>query len=284
MKKTLTLLLIITAVLQLQAQKIYCDFDTIKSVYFKEWGMAKLDTMFPTPDPNSVNSSARCARYIRDTVQYDNFKMYSKVWLVDVAPYASSSTSAPKLSMKVKTKAPVNTKVLMQLGVRSNTAYPAGVHSEYAGFTSKVNEWHTVTFNFSNLGGYTSSEYLDKIVVFFAPNSAVRDTFYFDDVTGPETTIVSIPDLNNIRAGTLRALPNPAGDFTTLRLELERPSQITMDLYDILGNRVMNISDEKLEAGSHDYKVDVSKLNQGVYFYNVKAGTGTQTLKLVVSR
>jgi hypothetical protein len=287
MKKQFTLLFALTIIMQAGAQKIYCDFDSIKSVYFKDWGMAKLDTNFMNPDTLlGANKSRKCAKYIRDTVWYDNFKMYPKVWLVDVAPYASGSTSAPRLTMKVKTSSAINSKIIMQLGVRSNTTYPAGVHSEFVGFTTKRNEWETVTFSFSNkpVGGYSSSEYLDKIVVFFKPESAVRDTFYFDDVTGPEMTIVSVPEIANRKASLMRSVPNPAGDLTALRLELNESGHINMDLFDILGNRVMKIADEDLSAGSHDYNVDVSHLNQGIYFYNVRSGGQQQTLKLVVAR
>jgi hypothetical protein len=284
MKKTITLLLVITAAIQAHSQKIYYDFDSTRTVYFKDWGSAKLDTNFTTPSTNTVNSSQKCGRYIRDTVWYDNFKMYAKAWLVNVAPYASSSTSAPKLTMKVMTNAPVNTKILMQLGVRSITSYPAGVHSEYVGFTTKRNEWETVTFNFSNLGGYSSSEYLDKIVVFFKPESAVRDTFYFDDIMGPETTLVSIPELTSARAGIIRTLPNPAGDRTLIRLEMQQDGAVSMDLFDVLGNRVMQIENGNLTAGNHDYNVDVSHLNQGVYFCNVRSGPWSRTMRLVVAR
>jgi hypothetical protein len=57
-----------------------------------------------------------------------------------------------------------------------------------------------------------------------------------------------------------------------------------MELYDVLGRRVMTLVDGTLEAGSHRTVVDASRLAAGVFFYRLTAADRSMTKKMVVLR
>jgi hypothetical protein len=73
---------------------------------------------------------------------------------------------------------PITCEVLFKLEDKTN----AGIFTEVMGNVTTANQWQELTYNFS---GAASGTY-DKIVIFFDFATTVNNTFYFDDVEGPE--------------------------------------------------------------------------------------------------
>lgn len=83
--------------------------------------------------------------------------------------------------------------------------------------------------------------------------------------------------------------PNPFNPSTTLRFSLPLNSNVTIKLYNALGQEVANILNADLEAGIHETVFDASNLASGVYFYNIKArGTNgssfTSTKRMILMK
>ncbi len=193
MKKNLLLVssLFLTSGLSFaQAQQSYDDYSGKK---FLSYGPKNgtLDTAFKNPSPTAIDNSPNCAKYTRagDT-QYASIKMYPKRKLADVSSYANYEGTSPKIKMKVFTKAPVGTKVELQLGKRGEASYPKGVHSVYEAVTTVQNAWEELTFTFSHIPKETAvkATEIDQITLMFAPKTATADTYFFDDITGPALT------------------------------------------------------------------------------------------------
>ena len=149
----------------------------------------KLDSTTANPAINSVNANAQTAKYRRaGNAKYDNVKIYPQRKLVDVSPYATHLGIPPKLTLKVYTSAPVGTKVELQLGKKDDDQYPSGVHSQYEAVTSVQNAWEVLTFTFAQIpeGSKVDPTEVDKITLLFSPNSSNTDTYYFDELAGPE--------------------------------------------------------------------------------------------------
>lgn len=166
----------------------YDNFEGSKSIkYGARTGV--LDTVVKNPAPNKVDSSAKCALYIRNsTKKFDNIKMSVSGKLVGVNEYATYLGIPPKLKMKVYTTAPAGTLVEILLGSKGrNNEYPAGTHSQYQAYTTVINAWEEIEFKFSQIpeGSETSAEEIDQITLLFNPNSSTSDSYYFDDITGP---------------------------------------------------------------------------------------------------
>jgi photosystem II stability/assembly factor-like uncharacterized protein len=70
----------------------------------------------------------------------------------------------------------------------------------------------------------------------------------------------------------LQNFPNPFNPSTTIRFQLPVQAAVTLELYNILGQRVKYLmNQEQMGAGTHDVTLDASSLASGVYFYQIRA-------------
>jgi hypothetical protein len=78
--------------------------------------------------------------------------------------------------------------------------------------------------------------------------------------------------------------PNPFNPSTRIRYGLPQKSQVTLSVFNTLGQEVANLVHGDYEAGYHETTFDASGLSSGVYFYRLKAGDFVQTKKLLILR
>jgi len=76
--------------------------------------------------------------------------------------------------------------------------------------------------------------------------------------------------------------PNPFNPVTSIKYSVSSMENVTLKVYDILGNEVVTLVNENKSAGNYDVEFDASKLSSGVYFYRLKAGSFIQTKKMVL--
>ncbi|MBS1260789.1 MAG: Serine protease AprX [Calditrichaeota bacterium] len=81
------------------------------------------------------------------------------------------------------------------------------------------------------------------------------------------------------------AWPNPFNASTRFAVELARPAELSVAVFDVLGRRVFTLADGYESAGVHAFRLDADELGSGVYFVRaVIPGAGARTAKLVVVR
>lgn len=78
--------------------------------------------------------------------------------------------------------------------------------------------------------------------------------------------------------------PNPFNPRTKLRFWLATASHVRLDVYDVLGERVANIVDEKLPPGIHEKMWDGRSVPSGVYFYRLISGDYVSVKKMLLLR
>jgi len=76
--------------------------------------------------------------------------------------------------------------------------------------------------------------------------------------------------------------PNPFGQSTTIRYTLSDAANVSFDLYDQTGRKVMTINRGLETSGMHSLEIDASQLSNGIYFYTLTAGNHKATRKMVV--
>jgi PKD repeat protein len=107
------------------------------------------------------------------------------------------------------------------------------------------------------------------------------NNLYIDDINITGSTVgfdeIALSKLN------LNIQPNPVSDNSELLFNLEIPAQTKITAYNILGNEVKSIINEKLGTGSHSYTISKSDLgNSGVYFVRAEFEGNIFVKKIVV--
>ena len=68
--------------------------------------------------------------------------------------------------------------------------------------------------------------------------------------------------------------PNPASETVTIRIQIERPTSLHLDMFDALGRRVFQRSPAAFSERHNDYQLDLSALPAGVYIVRVRGDDG----------
>jgi len=76
--------------------------------------------------------------------------------------------------------------------------------------------------------------------------------------------------------------PNPFNPSTVISYQLPVSAQVTLKVFDVLGNEVASLVNLQQEAGSYNVTLDASTLASGTYIYRLIAGDFVSTKKLVV--
>ena len=76
--------------------------------------------------------------------------------------------------------------------------------------------------------------------------------------------------------------PNPFDGTTTFTVNLQKAANLSMKVNNILGQQVMDMQRGNVSAGTYYFQVDGTKLQDGVYFYTVKANNSEVTKKMIV--
>lgn len=76
--------------------------------------------------------------------------------------------------------------------------------------------------------------------------------------------------------------PNPFNPSTTIRYGLPESADVTLEVYNLLGQRVAVLVNESRTAGYHDITFDASSLSSGMYIYRIQAGSFVETRKLML--
>lgn len=83
----------------------------------------------------------------------------------------------------------------------------------------------------------------------------------------------------------LSAFPNPAKDNITLSYSLPATSDVAIDIYNIIGAKVITWSERNQASGNHSKEFNFeNQLSNGIYFARINAEGSTVTLKFVVDK
>ena len=78
--------------------------------------------------------------------------------------------------------------------------------------------------------------------------------------------------------------PNPFNPTTTIEYNIPRDEKVTLEVYNLLGQKITTLVNEKQRAGTHRLVFKADKLASGVYFYRLQAGNYTNIKRMIVLR
>ncbi len=101
---------------------------------------------------------------------------------------------------------------------------------------------------------------------------------------------VSVNNVNKIvpdEFNLYQNYPNPFNPTTKIKFTIpsnvksEMPN-VSLKVYDVLGNEIMTLVNEEKPAGAYEVEFSASGLSSGIYFYQLKAGDFIYTRKMIV--
>jgi len=179
-----TLILALSFGLCAQAQVTWDNFeDQRKGTYFFENGVFIPYNL--NPDQADANTSQVAAEYIRDPgAPFDVIVIQN-----DMLNLSDYLTGAKQMSIDVWSPAAGTT---VQITLENSTLalpdnFPVGRHSVYLTSTTVANQWETLTFSFfEQPDGSVANNNVNQMALLFNPNSTTNETYYWDNLMGPE--------------------------------------------------------------------------------------------------
>jgi len=92
--------------------------------------------------------------------------------------------------------------------------------------------------------------------------------------------LLGIPDEYNLAQN----YPNPFNPVTKIRYSLPQQSNVSLIVYNILGQEVITLVNEQQPAGNYEVSFDATTLSSGIYLYKIQAGDYTDVKKMILLR
>jgi hypothetical protein len=102
---------------------------------------------------------------------------------------------------------------------------------------------------------------------------------------GPEET-TAVKDYHSEEGPVefLQNFPNPFNESTTINFRLNQPSEVQITIYNSMGQEIIKLQDDRLDAGNYRVHWAPSTLNSGVYLLNLRSGGQSLTKKIIYTR
>lgn len=78
--------------------------------------------------------------------------------------------------------------------------------------------------------------------------------------------------------------PNPFNGSTTIQFDLTRPSKVVLKIFNVLGQEVGELVNERIPAGSHRISWTATNLPSGIYLCRMETEGFSQVRKLLLLR
>ncbi len=137
-----------------------------------------------------------------------------------------------------------------------------------------ANTSHTFVPDWDNVSGTQLT-----VLVDFGNDGTIDDTLYIENTVDvkDEGSLLS-PNVYNLAQN----YPNPFNPTTTIQYSIPQGSNVTLKVYDILGNEVAALVNEEKERGVYTVNFDASHLASGMYLYRLQAGSFVETKKMIL--
>jgi hypothetical protein len=81
----------------------------------------------------------------------------------------------------------------------------------------------------------------------------------------------------------IKIYPNPVAEFTTLKLDINESKIIQITVFNVFREKVIDMPTKELQPGISKIELDLTGLNNGLYFCQIKSNENSQTVKLIKS-
>jgi len=122
---------------------------------------------------------------------------------------------------------------------------------------------------------------------FITDSSIPGDGFYFDNfrVINYKDVPTSVTQTSSIIPSEFKLnqnYPNPFNPGTIINYSIPTTQYAILKVYDVLGNEVATLVNEKQNAGSYSIEFDASNYPSGIYYYKLEAGDFSKVRMMIL--
>lgn len=103
------------------------------------------------------------------------------------------------------------------------------------------------------------------------------------DLVLSQTNSISIEE-NKSEAKLFQNYPNPTSGFTTVKYALENQANVSFEMIDVTGKKVIAITEGNKTPGTHTIELNTDNLNAGIYFYSIVVDGQRITKKMTITK
>ena len=104
-----------------------------------------------------------------------------------------------------------------------------------------------------------------------------------DSITGVITSSpVAVDEAAPSAFAVAQNTPNPFNPSTTISFTIPEAGTVSVDVFNIAGQKIATVADDFMSSGSHSVSWDATGFSGGVYFYTVKSGDFSKTMKMTL--
>ena len=121
-------------------------------------------------------------------------------------------------------------------------------------------------------------DYLDSVTKLKEKTRAIHDFYY----TGIMSGVNKDQTIGPVKYSLNQNYPNPFNPTTIIEFTLEKSEKVQLDVFNIAGQKVKTLVNEKMKAGKQSIEFDAGNLASGIYFYQIQAGSFHAVKKMIV--
>jgi len=154
----------------------------------------------------------------------------------------------------------------------------------------------TVSSNYQRKAGGTLCHSGSAYDGLYFCNALAAEGTSYGDSTGLQTNWIGMDSVKGIIANEITAvedeevakfsvdqnLPNPFNPTTTIGFNLVEDGKVTIDIFNVAGQKVDTLVNDLMSAGKHSVVWDATGFSAGVYFYTIKSGDFSKTVKMTL--
>ena len=81
-----------------------------------------------------------------------------------------------------------------------------------------------------------------------------------------------------------QAKPNPFSGKTEIYFYLNQASNVSLDIFNFLGEKIATLANENMDEGAHQQSFDTNGLSNGIYFYKLTVNNKTVVKKIILQQ
>ena len=236
-------------------------------------------------------------------VNYGNFgQPYTDILSNPIAKSAEYKISAVDSCGNESELSPYHKTMHLTISLGLNNTYNL-IWEPYKGIDYKT---YYILRDTSSLSGFPMETVIDSIQSSFntytdSPPGNQKEYYYIIGVSAPDnicssdksnkknyiysnvfsTKTAGINYLSN-KNFEISIYPNPVSSLIVVSYSLSEKTNVSLNIYDLIGNQVSSLVNKEQGKGENKIEFNTEKLNNGIYFCKLQAGSSSMTKKIVV--